>query len=176
MRSMRRPLLVLAAALLFSGAAAHADDASKHAKVKQLFELTSMQNRVDQIRVSALAQARSFAAQQFASTGVSAQQDNKGVAAFYDRLNALVAGNYNWTKLEPAYEQIYANLYTEDELDGILAFYKSPVGQAFLSKSPEATRQILQLSKQQFDTLTPQIQKLTQDYVAHLKVHPKSQP
>jgi uncharacterized protein len=173
MRSMSRPLLVLAAALLFSGAVAHADDASKHAKVKQLFELTSMQNRVDQIRVSALAQARSFAAQQFASTGVSAQQDNQGVAAFYDQLNALVASNYNWTKLEPAYEEIYANLYSEDELDGILAFYKSPVGQAFLSKSPEATRQILQLSKQQFDTLTPQIQKLTQDYVAHLKVKPQ---
>jgi uncharacterized protein len=176
---MRRPLLLFAAALLFSGAAAaHADDASKHAKVRELFQLTSMQNRVDQIRISALAQARSFAAQQFASTGVSAQQDNQGVAAFYEQLNALVAGNYNWTKLEPAYEEIYANLYTEEELDGILAFYKSPVGQAFLSKSPEATRQILQLSKQQFDALTPQIQKLTQDYVAHLKVQPKpkSQP
>src|SRR5271155_2277412 len=169
---MRRPLLVLAAVLLFSATAAHADDASKHAKVKELFQLTSMQNRVDQIRVSALAQARSFAAQQFASTGVSAQRDDKGTAAFYVQLNAVVAEGYNWTKLEPAYEQVYADLYTEDELDGILAFYKSPVGQAFLAKTPEATRQVLQISKQQFDALTPQIQKLTEDYVAHLKAQP----
>jgi len=169
---MSRPLLVLAAALFFSTAAAHADDASKHAKLKELFQLTSMQNRVDQIRASALAQARSFAAQQFASTGVSAQQDNKGVAAFYDQLNALVAEGYNWTKLEPAYEKAYADLYTEDEVDGILAFYKSPVGQAFLAKTPEATRQVLQISKQQFDALTPQIQKLTEDYVTHLRAQP----
>ena len=53
-----------------------------------------MQNRVDQIRVSALTQARAFAAQQFASTGVSAQQDNKGIAAYYEKLNALVAESY----------------------------------------------------------------------------------
>jgi hypothetical protein len=170
---MRRPLLLLTAALLFSAAAAHADDATKHAKVKELFQLTSMQNRVDQIRISALAQARSFAAQQFANTGVSAQQDNQGLAAYYDKLNSLVAQSYNWTKLEPAYEQIYADLYTEDELDGILAFYKSPVGQAFLAKTPEATRQVLQLSKQQFDALTPQLEKLTEDYVDQLRAQPK---
>ena len=131
-----------------------------------------MQNRVDQIRVSALSQARAFAAQQFASTGVSAQQDNKGLAAYYEKLNALVGESYNWTKLEPAYEQVYADLYTEDELDGILAFYKSPVGQAYLAKTPEATRQVLQISKQQFDALTPQIQKLTEDYVVHLRAQP----
>jgi uncharacterized protein len=170
-----RPLLFFAAILLLCCAAAHADDASKHAKVKELFQLTSMQNRVDQIRVSALAQARSFAAQQFASTGVSAQPDQKGLAAYYEKLNALVAESYNWTKLEPAYEKVYADLYTEDELDGILAFYKSPVGQAFLAKNPEATRQVLQISKQQFDALTPQIQKLTEDYVAHIRAQPKSQ-
>jgi hypothetical protein len=171
---MRKLPLVLVAALLFTAAAAHADDVSKHAKVKELFQLTSMQNRVDQIRVSALAQARSFAAQQFASTGVSAQPDQKGLAAYYEKLNALVAESYNWTKLEPAYEKVYADLYTEDELDGILVFYKSPVGQAYLSKTPEATRQVLQISKQQFDALTPQIQKLTEDYVAHLKAQPRS--
>jgi hypothetical protein len=169
---MRKLPFVLAAALLFSAAAAHADDASKHAKVRELFQLTSMQNRVDQIRVSALAQARSFAAQQFASTGVSAQPDQKGLAAYYQNLNALVAEGYNWTKLEPAYEKVYVDLYTEDELDGILAFYRSPVGQAYLSKTPEATRQVLQISKQQFDALTPQIQKLTEDYVAHLRAQP----
>ena len=140
--------------------------------MKELFQLTSMQNRVDQIRVSALAQARSFAAQQFASTGVSAQPDPKGLAVYYDKLNALVAESYNWTKLEPAYEKVYSDLYTEDELDGILAFYRSPIGQAYLSKTPEATRQLLQISKQQFDALTPQIEKLTEDYVAHLRAQP----
>jgi hypothetical protein len=170
---MTRVLLVLAAVLLFHGATARADDASKHAKVKELFQLTSMQNRVDQIRVSALAQARAFAVQQFASTGVSAQQDDKGLSAYYDKLNALVAQSYNWTKLEPAYEQVYAELYTEDELDGILAFYKSPVGQAFLAKTPEATRQVLAISRQQFEALTPQIQKLTEDYVDQLRAQPK---
>ena len=63
------------------------------------------------------------------------------------------------------YEQIYVELYTEQELDGIIAFYKSPVGHALVSKTPQATSKILEVSKQQFDQLTPQIQKLTEDYV-----------
>jgi hypothetical protein len=165
---MSRPLLVLAAALFFSTAAAHADDASKHAKVKELFQLTSMQNRVDQTKASALAQARSFAAQQFAAMGLSLT-DDKSTADYYEKLYTLIATKYDWTKLEPSYEQIYVDLYSEEELDGILTFYKSPIGQALLSKTPEATRQTLQISQQQFNTLMPQIQKLTDEYLVKLK-------
>ena len=168
---MRRLFFAFTALLLFAvPAVARADDASKHAKVRELFQLTSMQNRVDQIRASALAQARSIAAQQFASIGVSEQ--DKGIDTYYDKLDALVAARYNWTRLESEYEKIYASLYTEDELDGILTFYKSPVGQTFLAKTPEATRQVLQLSKEQFEALTPQIEALTEDFAVHLKAQP----
>jgi uncharacterized protein len=167
-----RQKLLLAVTLLLATSVAHADGTSKHAKVKELFELTSMQTRVDQIRASALAQIRALVAQQFAAAGLSDQ--DKSIAAYNDKLNAMVATKYDWTQLEPKYEQIYVDLYTEEELDGILAFYRSPVGHAFLAKTPEATRQMLQLSKQQLDTLAPQIQQLTDDYLEALK--PQSKP
>jgi hypothetical protein len=172
---VRRQLLFAATLLLATAMAgvAHAADAtSKHAKVRELFELTSMETRVDQIRASALGQLHAMAAQQFAAAGLSDQ--NKSVLAYYDKLNSLVASKYDWAQLEPKYEQVYVDLYTEEELDGILAFYRSPVGHAFLAKSPEATRQVLALSKQQLDTLAPQVQQLTNDYLDALK--PQSKP
>jgi hypothetical protein len=45
-----------------------------------------------------------------------------------ERLTALVAEHLN--KAKPALVKIYADTYTEEELDGILAFYKSPAGEA----------------------------------------------
>lgn len=160
-------LLLAASMTHVAHAADAATDASKHAKVRELFALTSMQTRVDQIRASALGQLRAMAAQQFAAAGLSDQ--NKSVLAYYDKLDSLVASKYDWAQLEPKYEQVYVDLYTEDELDGILTFYRSPVGHAFLAKSPEATRQVLALSKQQLDALAPQVQQLTNDYLEALK-------
>ena len=177
---MRQKLLLVATLLLATATAGVAraadapntDGASKHAKVRELFELTSMQTRVDQIRASALGQIHAMAAQQFAAAGLSDQ--NKSIVAYYDKLNSLVTAKYDWALLEPKYELVYVDLYTEEELDGILAFYRSPVGHAFLAKSPEATRQVLALSKQQLDSLAPQIQQLTNDYLEALK--PQSKP
>jgi uncharacterized protein len=166
---MQRIVRVITLVFLSISVVAHADETSKRAKVKELFQLTFMEKRVEQTKAAALAQARTFAAQQLAIFNLSKDMDNSA-AAYYEKLYTLVATRYDWRKLGPAYEQIYLDLYTEQELDGMLAFYKSPVGQALLSKTPEATSRMLEVSKQQFDQLTPQIQRLTEDYVARLRM------
>jgi uncharacterized protein len=165
---MKRILTVVVVVLLSVSTFAHADEASKRAKIKELFRLTSMESRVAQSKAAALAQARAFGAQQIALFDLP-QEQNNSAKEYYEKLYTLVASKYDWTKIEPAYEQIYSDLFTEEELDGLLAFYKSPLGQAFLSKVPIVTSKMLDVSKQQFDQLTPQIQKLTEDYVDQLK-------
>jgi len=171
---MRRTLRILALACLFTGLAAHADETTKRAKVKDLFRLTFMEKRAEQTRAAALAQANAFGARQFAALKLP-ETENRTSQDYYKALYALIASKYDWAKLEPAYEQIYVTLYSEEELDGILAFYKSPVGQTMLAKTPEATRRILEVSSQQVDSLTPAIQKLTEDYLARLQAVYQSQ-
>jgi hypothetical protein len=166
---MQRILSVIIFILLSVSTVAHADETSKRAKVKELFQLTLMENRVQQSKAAAMAQARAFAAQQLTIFNLPKDMD-KSAAAYYEKLYNLVATKYDWSKLGPAYEQIYLDLYSEQELDGMLTFYKSPVGQALLSKTPEVTSRMLEISKQQYDQLTPQIQKLTEDYVQQLKM------
>jgi hypothetical protein len=156
------------AALLLLPNSVRADEANKHVKVRELFRLTYMENRMDQTKKTAMAQARAYAAQQLALFNLPNDQ-NSAASDYYERLYALVATKYDWSKLEPAYEQIYVDLYTESELDGILEFYKSPVGQALLAKTPQATTKMLEVSTHQFESLAPQIQKLTEEYVAGLQ-------
>lgn len=42
----------------------------------------------------------------------------------------------SWSKMRPMYLQIYQDSFTQEEVDGLLAFYGSPAGQAVLVKMP----------------------------------------
>ncbi|HEY6373880.1 MAG TPA: hypothetical protein VIX90_00010 [Edaphobacter sp.] len=97
---MNQVLFAVAVALLSFAPIARADDASKHAKVKELFQLTYMENRVQQTKAAAMAQAQAFATQQLASFDLPEDQ-KKDATIYYDKLYALVATKYDWNKLEP---------------------------------------------------------------------------
>ena len=45
-----------------------------------------------------------------------------------------------WPKLEPLYVQIYQQTFTQEEVDGLIAFYRSPVGMAYVDKLPTLLR------------------------------------
>jgi hypothetical protein len=59
---------------------------------------------------------------------------------------------------------IYAQVYSEDELLELTAFYKSPLGKKMLAHTPELFQQAMQLGQERVLGLKPQIEKLTQEY------------
>jgi hypothetical protein len=61
---------------------------------------------------------------------------------------------------------LYADTYTEQEMDGIIAFYKSPAGEAMLAKTPAIMAKANELVQQQMATVMPEIQKLIKDAAA----------
>jgi uncharacterized protein len=42
----------------------------------------------------------------------------------------------NWAGIKDLYVQIYIENFSQDEVDGLTAFYQSPAGQAFMQKMP----------------------------------------
>lgn len=50
-----------------------------------------------------------------------------------------------WAKIRPIYIGIYRESFTQAEIDGMLAFYNSPVGQAFVAKMPAVLQRSSQL-------------------------------
>ena len=53
---------------------------------------------------------------------------------FTQKIQAVISGALSWNKLEPEYTKIYEDAYTEQQIDDILAFYKSPTGQVMVEK------------------------------------------
>jgi uncharacterized protein len=150
----------------------HADSVSKHAKVKEIFRLSKMQDRMEQTREVALAEARSFADAQLAAYALPQAQAQE-TADYYQKVHTLIAERYDWEKMEPQYEQVYVDLFTEKELGDILQFYRSPAGQAFLSKAPELTKQLLDINEKLQEFIKPQIIRLTKEHIARLRAMQK---
>jgi len=54
---------------------------------------------------------------------------------------------FSWETLKPAFIQIYAETFTEEELQGMIDFFKTPMGQKWIEKQPQlqaATMQKMQ--------------------------------
>lgn len=52
------------------------------------------------------------------------------------KFEKVIRDEMSWDKLRPQYVQIYQDTFTQKEVDGLIAFYKSPTGAAFVSKMP----------------------------------------
>jgi hypothetical protein len=80
------------------------------------------------------------------------------VGEMQGKMMALVAGSLS--KAKPALAKVYTDTYTEEEIDGILAFYKSPAGKAFLQKMPEVMQRSMPVMMKMMGDLQPEIKTM----------------
>jgi hypothetical protein len=168
---MSRLGLALVLAFLSLTQTAHADEASKRAKIRELFALNGMQARLEQNKVAAAQQYHQVAMNVTGTIGLSPAQD-RIASAYYDKINELLAQAYDWKKLEPAYEDVYNKIYTEEEIDGVVAFYQSPVGKAYSAKNPAATAATIEVSNRLMSDVTPKLKKLAEELITNLSAAP----
>jgi uncharacterized protein len=143
---------------------AHADDASKLAKIEELFKVSKMDRLTNESMKLAMDQVNSGMMQQLMGVQLSANQQQK-VSELSEKVANIVKEALSWDKLEPDYAKLYAATYTEEEIDGILAFYKSPAGQAMVEKSPTVLKQASAIAQDRMKAAVPEIQKLMKDYI-----------
>ena len=141
--------------------AAHADDASQRAKAEQLVNLNNTQKTVEQIAQNINAQIDQLA-DRAAGPDATADQKTK-IDDFKKQAAQLIGTSLGWASMKPSIIDIYVKTFTEEQLDSILAFYKSPAGAAFLEKMPEINTQFGQLGNTRVAGIRDQLQKSYQD-------------
>jgi len=107
------------------------------ASIKQLLEVAQAHKLID----SVMAQMETLMQQSIAQA-TRGQQIPAKVQKDIDQRHAEVVTMMkellDWKKLEPMYVRIYQKTFTHAEIDGMIAFYKTPAGQAVISKMPSA--------------------------------------
>jgi hypothetical protein len=141
---------------------AHADDASKLAKIHEFFNVAKLNQMSDQVMKQAMDQVDSGMMQQMVGVTLSDDQQAK-LKQFSEKVKKIVSDALSWDKLEPEYAKLYADAYTEEQIDDILTFYKSPTGQAMVEKSPGLIKQSTAIAQQRLTTAMPELQKLMKE-------------
>ncbi|TMH03840.1 MAG: DUF2059 domain-containing protein [Betaproteobacteria bacterium] len=70
-----------------------------------------------------------------AGKSLSAEQQ-RYLEATPQRFVTIMREELSWENLKPMYIEIYRDSFTQEEIDGLIAFYQSPVGMAFVNKMP----------------------------------------
>lgn len=165
---MRRllPLCVGFVALALSNA--NADEASKKAKIEEYFRLAKLDQLLNQSFTQVSNQVKSAAFQQMFGVNLAPEQ-RKIADELQEKVMAVVKETLSWSQLEPTYLKLYTQAFSETEIDGILAFYKSPSGQAMVSKTPQLMEQANRAVQQRMTLMQPKIQELLKEYGEKLK-------
>lgn len=58
------------------------------------------------------------------------------VESFALKMREIMHDELNWASLKPMFMRIYGESFTQEELVGVLDFYKTPAGQALINKMP----------------------------------------
>jgi hypothetical protein len=164
---MRRYVAVLLMVLTVGCCCARADDASKRAKAEQLFVLLRMDTMMDQLMGGVKRQVQQIT-QSMPGADHATPEQQKQITDFQQRVMDVVNQKIGWKALEPDFINLYASTYTEEELDGIIAFYKSPVGQKMMEKTPELMTKSTQITQQKMSELQPQLNQMVQDFMKQM--------
>ncbi len=75
-----------------------------------------------------------------------------------DKSFAMVSREFSWEKLKGHFAQIYSEVFTPEEINGLIAFYKSPIGQSFLEKQPLLMEKTMEVTQKKLAELMPKLQ------------------
>jgi len=149
-----------------------ADEVSKTAKVEELLRVMKTEVTLEQVYGQMTKQV-DLMTKAIVQQGKLPATAEPQLADLEKRMMAIVSDQLSWDKLKPLYIKIYTDTFDEDEIDGLLAFYRSSVGQTFVDKTPV----VMQKSNDAMQTRLPEvmgaIQKATRDFVQQQQQQPK---
>jgi uncharacterized protein len=154
-----RLVLVLA---LTVPVAAHADEASHRAKAKEMMTLLKTEHMVVQIADSIRKQVADAATQ---VVGADPSPEKKAkLDDFEKQASQTVDEQLSWKAMEGPFTDIYVKSFTEEEMDAIITFYKSPAGVALLGKMPTVNDEVARFGQSKMVVLQPQLKQLYADF------------
>src|ERR1041384_3240668 len=141
--------------------------------IKQLLDVAQAHKLVD----SVLAQMDSLLQQTIARATKGQPVPDKVQKDIDQRRSEVIAmmkDLLDWKKLEPMYVRIYQKTFTQQEIDGMIAFYKTPAGQAVITKMPTTMQNTIDEMQQMMGPVMQKMQQMQQDVAAELKAESKN--
>jgi len=133
-----------------------------------LLAITKVRGTVDGLK-SQLKDMMHKTVQQTLKGKVPTMEQQAAIENMEDKMLAVLQKELAWERLEPNYVKLYQQAYSEDEVNGMLAFYRTPVGQAVVDKSPIVMQQMMLQMQEMQQRLLPEIRRVQIEFLSDLK-------
>ncbi len=153
----------------------HADDASRRTKVEEMLTITKAAPALEEQLKSLQARVNDLAKQQFGQGPLSPEQ-TKLKDEYLKQVQTTISDEIGWDKIRPSVVQVYMDSFTEPELDGIIAFYKTAPGQALITKTPDVLGKTNTTVTTRIKDMQPKLQEITQNYANKIKAAAPAAP
>ncbi len=138
------------------------------ASIKQLLEVGQARKLIDTM----MAQMDAFIKSTMQQATQGEHVTSKVQKDIDKRQNEMMAGMkemLDWSKLEPMYVRVYQKSFTQQEVDGMTAFYKTPTGQAVLNKMPIVMQNTLNEMQQMMAPMIQRVKQVQREIVAEIQ-------
>ncbi len=133
---------VLLACVLLAGPAMANDLPASDESIQELLVITDAHKLIDTMKVQVQAMISTSSKQAMQGRTVTPERQ-----AVLDRMQAKMEvaldEMLNWDALQAMYLRTYRASFTQDELDGMMAFYKTSAGQAMIKKMPLVMQNVM---------------------------------
>lgn len=145
---MRLKSAIIAVAIAASSVAAYAQKATEQS-VKELIEVAQVRQQMETM-FGFMEQQMSgqFSKKLRAGLASDATEDQlEEIKQVEKKLMQVMREEMSWERMQPIYIKIYQNNFSQEEVDGLVAFYRTPVGQSALKKMPQVMQSAMQVTQ-----------------------------
>jgi uncharacterized protein len=155
-------LLVL---LMLCTTAYGADTKPSEQSIKELLRVTESRKLLDSIMGQMDNFMKSSMQQAFKGRTMT-PKEQKLIDDMQSKMIAIFKQEMNWEMLESLFTQIYRDSFTQQEVDGMLVFYKSPSGQAVIKKMPLVMQNTMTEMQKRMGPIYQKIATMTKETIA----------
>src|SRR3984893_10089434 len=98
------------------------------------------------------------------------------VEDFRKKFKTTMVEELSIDKITSIYAQTYRQTFTQEEVNGVIAFYKSPAGKAVTEKNPDVMRKAAGLTEARITVMTQKLDRMQFDFFSKFAPTPVPDP
>jgi hypothetical protein len=161
---MKKILLLLVLLAAVAPAPAFADQSSHRDAALRLLEVTETQKMLDQM----MSAVDTMMLQQFDAMGLP-PEGREAADAMRVEVMQWFSDFFVWEEMRDLFVDIYVEVFSKEEIDEMVSFYESPLGQKMLAKMPALMQKSMEKTQAMLQEKLPQLQQRMQNVMAELE-------
>lgn len=162
-----KPLKILALSLLLSANLAFAEPVTD-ATLEELLVLTKSEKMITDMQDQMKTMMEQSMAKMTQDQAPS-PEEKKALDNMVSKMLVAMKEEISWAKMKPLTMNLYKETFTEEEVKGMIEFYKTPAGEAMASKMPTLMQKTMAATQEMMVGLQPKMQQIQQEFMQEMQ-------